>query len=274
MDTTFILRKIVSWLQMHHPESLPDDLKPQLETETSKPSDPPVNSSFDETSIEEPIEEPKNSTPSTPPSTSSASQSLSETRKVFTAITSLLTVPAVPPEKLQSKKPPGPSRVLTSEESLAQLQEKEKKKKEEEEAKEMRKKERERKRLEREAEKKRKAEEREQKALERQRKKAELEKQREEKRQQRELKRQEKNKIPGKQFVTRSKGLGGELSSKTSDNICHVCSGTYEDDICSDGTLQREWVQCTDEECSVWSHEDCLTRSEDQFVCSCGNLFC
>ena len=47
-----------------------------------------------------------------------------------------------------------------------------------------------------------------------------------ERRRQRELNRQEKYKIPGKVFVTRSRGLNtnGESSSGC-DNVCCTCSG-------------------------------------------------
>ena len=223
-------------------------------------------------------------------STPLASQSLTETRRVFSAITSFLALP-VNAQPLQKSKPLGPARVLTSEESLILMKQKEKKKKEEEEKKEQKKKEREEKRQEREAEKKRKAEERERKAVEKHKrneeKKAEQEAKRqqterkraelEEKQCQREQKRKEKHKIPGKVFVTRSKGhsysASSDLSQSSTSDICCICSGAYEDDFSSNGSLVKEWVQCTHYECKLWMHEDCVTKNDDVMVCICGNVF-
>ena len=239
----------------------------------------------------------------TPPNSaklSSASRNLQETRKVLSDITGFLTLPT---NTSQSKKPPGPARVLTSEESLLMLREKEEKKIQEEEEKQKRKQEREKKRQEKEAEKKKKAEERERKASEKQRmseeKKAKqeaknklaMEKKREReknegniteleiKRLQREIKRQEKHKIPWKVFTTRSQtasasqATGASHKLSNSDNICCLCSGKYDDDISSDGILVKEWIQCTEDKCKLWMHEECAAESNDEFVCACGNTF-
>ena len=212
-------------------------------------------------------------------------------------ITGFLTLPT---NTSQSKKPPGPARVLTSEESLLMLREKEEKKIQEEEEKQKRKQEREKKRQEKEAEKKKKAEERERKASEKQRmseeKKAKqeaknklaMEKKRERerniteleiKRLQREIKRQEKHKIPWKVFTTRSQtasasqATGASHKLSNSDNICCLCSGKYDDDISSDGILVKEWIQCTEDKCKLWMHEECAAESNDEFVCACGDTF-
>ena len=74
-------------------------------------------------------------------------------RRKMSPITEFLTFPSTTPKRL--KKKPGPARVLTSEESLKMLREKEKKKKEEEDAKERKKIEREEKRWLKEEEKRR-----------------------------------------------------------------------------------------------------------------------
>ena len=64
------------------------------------------------------------------------SESLSSTRKVLSSPTEFLTFPSTTPKRSkQGKKTPGPARVLTSQQALETLLEKEKKKKEEEEAK-------------------------------------------------------------------------------------------------------------------------------------------
>ena len=231
---------------------------------------------------------PRSSTPNVRPTVPySPSQSLTETRKVISTVTSFLTLPTQP-TKAKATKPPGKARVLTSEEALTMMQEKEQRKKEEK-AKEARKKERETKRVLREEEKKRKAEEREKKTLERQEKAQAKAAEIEEKRRQRELKRQEKSTIPGKAFVTRSTGKGQSMSnantqskahtsnshtSNSSDNTCCVCSGTYDDDIQSQGILRREWVQCPAKECKVWAHEECVEKDEERsMICICGNVF-
>ena len=76
----------------------------------------------------------------------SPAQSLTETGKKYSAITSFLTLPSKLQERKGKTKSPALARVLTSEESLAMLKEKEGKKKQEE--KQKRKKEREKKRQE------------------------------------------------------------------------------------------------------------------------------
>ena len=36
----------------------------------------------------------------------------------------------------------------------------------------------------------------------------------------------------------------------------------------------REWIQCSDEECGVWSHVECLEEAAVGFSCSvCQNVF-
>ena len=82
------------------------------------------------------------------------SDSLASTRQVLSAVSEFLTLhPMASKNSKKGKKQPGGARVLTSEQSLAFLVEKERKKREEEEAKEQRKREREGKKIQREAEK-------------------------------------------------------------------------------------------------------------------------
>ena len=83
--------------------------------------------------------------------------------KNVSPISEFLTLPHATPKRSKNGKKPGPARVLTSQQSLEMLVEKEKKKKEEEEAKERKRMEREEKRKLKEQENKRKAEEKEKK---------------------------------------------------------------------------------------------------------------
>ena len=232
--------------------------------------------------------EAKGESPASSSSIYSPAQSLTETGKKYSAITSFLTLPSKLQEKNGKTKSPGLARVLTSEESLAMLKEKERKKKEEEEEKQKRKKESEKKRLEREALMKRKAEE---KAAERQKKKEEkLAEQKERKRQLLEKKmekgkkkidlegkrkQQEKQKIPGKVYPLRHSVSNNEKAkcAYLPENVCSLCSGNYEDDISPDGTLLAGWIQCTS--CKLWMHEECAREiNGDEISCECGNVLC
>ena len=139
---------------------------------------------------------------------------------------------------------------------------------EEEKAKEQRKLEREQKRELREAEKKKKEEERKSKALEREKKKAQLEEPRKKKEAERSAKRKGKSKVT-KVFVTRSKGRNcySPQHSESGVNECTVCLWNYKDDLSEDGTPTRGWIQCTDNECSKWMHEDCILKDGDIMIC-------
>ena len=295
----YIDQDYVTWLQLHHPDSLPVELSAAgknaestfSESQEGTSSYALVNQSSPIrghegtilTVSESPLSEiqqqsmtqetPKpdedtaisSDTSSSKPSTS-LSESFSKTRETFSAITEFLTFPAVTSKKSKGKgKSPGGARVLTSDESLSLLLEKEKKKREEEEAKQQRKLEREEKRAAKEAEKNKKAEERERKPLERKKKAAELE----EKRKERQLAKQNKSK-------TGTKTGGDECglqNRECTSNECTVCFGNYDDDFI-DGTLQREWVQCTDSNCQKWMHENCATLEESLLMCSvCGAEF-
>ena len=122
----------------------------------------------------------------------------------------LLSLPKITPKRSKGGSKHGPARVLTSEQSLQLLMEKEKK---EEEAKERRKREREEKRKLREEENKKKAEEKQKKIEERKRKVEEKAKEQELKRSERKKKKdieisfKEKQTTSGynKIFTTRSK---------------------------------------------------------------------
>jgi hypothetical protein len=60
----------------------------------------------------------------------------------------------------------------------------------------------------------------------------------------------------------------GLQSRESTSNECTVCFGNSDDDFNSDGTLLREWVQCTNNECQKWMHEGCVTREDSRLVCA------
>ena len=229
-------------------------------------------------------------TPSGPSSNGSSAKAAS-TKRVLSSLTEFLTFPSTTPKRSKpGKKTPGPARVLTSEQSLEALLEKERKKKEEEEAKEQRAREREQKRIQREAEKERKVREREVKQLERQKKKEELERQKAQRKEELEQRRREKQahnkgKQPAKGkgtftkiFITRSKAQAGDgyapQNDESTSNECTICFGDFTDELGSDGFPTKNWVQCTSEDCLKWMHEDCILKNdEDNLVCVCGNEF-
>ena len=181
-------------------------------------------------------------------------------------------------------KKPGPARVLTSQQSLEMLVEKGRKKQEEEAEKERKKREREEKRKLRVEMNMRKAEERKVRIEERKGKAEEKAQEQELKRLEREKKKelefkckqweQKKNSGFSKTFITRSK-TKDSCAPQNEDNAsseCTVSVGEYQDDLSPDGVPMKTWVQCTNEECQKWMHEDCITRnSEDNLVCICGN---
>ncbi len=162
-------------------------------------------------------------------------------------------------------------------ESLAMIKEKEQKKREEEEAKEARKREREEKKLQQKA---RKAE---LKAIERKRKAAEAAANREAKKAKLLESRAKKSTAEKKAkqgvskiFITRSKSASGYVPQhdESSNNECTLCFGNYNDDLSDDGTLTREWLQCTNDSCGKWMHEDCPSKNEDGYsICPCGAVF-
>ena len=153
--------------------------------------------------------------------------------------------------------------MLTSAESIALLEKKARKKQEEKEEKERKKKERETKKNLQEEEKKRKAQEREAKKAEKQKS---LE---------------QKKKECGQKRGNSSNGMASTRSKRqrvdnsfdesqdtgiqhreVSTNECAVCFGLYEDD-----PDPAEWIQCTNEDCKVWSHAECLEVCENAYVC-------
>ena len=169
-------------------------------------------------------------------------------------LSELLVYPTCAKKKTEVKK--YAVRVLTSAESIALLEEKKQKKLEEIEEKQRKKKEREMKKIAREEEKKRKA-------LEREAKKAEAEK-------------NKKNKGTIKKRPVKSSDTANPKRQKIcedeceevglqhreiSESECAACFGHWEEDDAD------EWLMCTNEMCGVWSHTNCLEKSDDAYVC-------
>ena len=206
-------------------------------------------------------------------------------RKIVSPLSEFLSLPKITPKRSKGGSKPGPARVLTNEQSLQLLMEKEKKKKEEEEAKERRKREREEKRKLREEENKKKAEEKQKKIEERKRKVEEKAKEQELKRSERKKKKdieisfKEKQTTSGynKIFTTRSKtrrDSHGQQNNDGTKNICIVCFGEYENDLSPERLPLKNWVQCTSPDCNKWMHEDCTHQNTNgNLVCLCGNEF-
>ena len=46
---------------------------------------------------------------------------------------------------------------------------------------------------------------------------------------------------------------------EVSSNECAACFGLYDEDVDPDsGHVTRDWIQCIDEDCGVWTHAQCL----------------
>ena len=71
--------------------------------------------------------------------------------------------------------------------------------------------------------------------------------------------------------------MQGRAARETSTNTCCICFGEHKDDIDEEIgclILGREWIQCNDEECGVWSNSQCLEENAGGFLCSmCQNMF-
>ena len=146
------------------------------------------------------------------------------------------------------------ARLLTSADSLKEMEEKERKKKEEVEEKEKRKKEREEKKKQREEEQKRKAAERAKRAEEKAKKVEEKAKKAEEKaKKAAPAKRPPKRKPAGESSTaTRSKKsrVDDTSSGEIDPNTCCTCFVHYDQD-----ETGADWVSCA---CGRWLHEDCV----------------
>ena len=182
------------------------------------------------------------------------------------------------PHIKKSHQTPKCARVLTSAESLAYLQEKERKKKEEQELKELRKKEREKKRLEREQDKVRKQQQKEAKKKQQENKITQANKKDagvendtskvDSLRPAITRKTAKRRRLEETESNNSKKSKEDDLQhNEISQNECAACFGTYEEDP-NTGDLIAEWIQCTNKSCGVWSHCDCLDKTEGEYVCA------
>ena len=170
--------------------------------------------------------------------------------------------------------------VLTSAESRLLLKEKERNKKEEEEEKARRKSKREEKRVAREEEKKKKLEEREARKAEQAKKKSEKQNKAKGKRNPVEYLvpalSGNKRKLPGEfsgsvKTYPKRKRMDPKSNQETNEDVCCVCFGLYKDDV---NKSNREWIQCSSEDCGIWSHVCCLEETDGVYVCAiCKSVF-
>ena len=60
----------------------------------------------------------------------------------------------------------------------------------------------------------------------------------------------------------------------TLGDVCAVCCDVYVDDVDDNtGEIVKDCKQCTDDDCGVWSHVDCLEKEVWGFICGvCLNL--
>ena len=83
---------------------------------------------------------------------------------------------------------------------------------------------------------------------------------------------------PTKVYPKRRELQGGAAYQEISKDMCCVCLGLWKDDMDEEkGCLMpgHVWIQCSDEECGVWSHVECLEEAAGGFSCSvCQNVFC
>ena len=62
---------------------------------------------------------------------------------------------------------------------------------------------------------------------------------------------------------------------KIRNDECAICFGLYEDDLSPTGKFEKDWLQCTNDECMKWMHAECLEQDKDDlFMCKhCGTVF-
>ena len=195
-------------------------------------------------------------------------QSASKTRSVLADI---LNLPKQTPTGRRKTKTVSGAKVLTSIEARRILEEKERKKKKEREEKERKKQEREQKKLQRQEEQRKKQEQRAAKQVECQKPTQERAKRKPS---------WKHNCFGASSSATKSKKNSdsdmGLQRREVSSNECAVCFGLYDEDVNSEtGDLMSDWIQCTNNDCAVWVHTECLDKCDGDYVCRiCETLFC
>ena len=256
--------KYNAWLKRHHgeqshprPSAVISPSQPAVVTPLSPSSQPSVRTSpSSQTSAVTPPSQPgvvtTTITPRRPPSNTKRSP-----------LSDLLNLPVQSAPKPRT----GHARVLTSNECLSILKEKEEKKQREAEEKEKRKEERLLKRRQKEEQQKHKDDERARKAEEREEKRKRMEEDKVRKAAEREAKKKGKQAAGHcKRAVSKTKKcdlqqdddgrparkkLRFDVDSTVYTDLCCVCFGSFDED---EGT-GREWLKCS---CERWIHEDCV----------------
>ena len=79
------------------------------------------------------------------------------------------------------------------------------------------------------------------------------------------------------QILKRKKtdGDGGLQGREISSNECASCFGLYDQDIHPEtGDVTCDWIQCTNKDCCVWMHTECLDKCNGDYMCCvCETLF-
>ena len=215
---------------------------------------------------------PESSSP--PVASTSLTPSASKSRS---PLSELLVVPNVTPKRKKANIPKS-ARVLTSTESFNLLLQKEQKKKKEQDDKERRKREREENKLRREQEKVQKEQDKLKKRHQQEARKAQKEREKMEKEKSRRERQASKENVPvectrqsgssfSKQYPIR-KGREERRSTNIPDDQCAICYGAYTDDIDEvTEEVLKDWIQCTDKNCGVWAHTDCLEKQIHGYLC-------
>ena len=60
---------------------------------------------------------------------------------------------------------------------------------------------------------------------------------------------------------------GGLQGREVSSNECDYCFGLYDKDIDPEtGDVTCDWIQCTNKDCCVWIHTECLDKCDGYYV--------
>ena len=87
----------------------------------------------------------------------------------------------------------------------------------------------------------------------------------------------QKRKLPGqtseKTYPKRRRVEGDDTSTyrETGQDTCCVCFGLYKDDVDDETGLvlaEHDWIQCSEEDCGVWSHVKCLEECHGGYICA------
>ena len=72
------------------------------------------------------------------------------------------------------------------------------------------------------------------------------------------------------------KRMDPKSNQETNEDVCCVCFGLYKDNVDKSGCIltNREWIQCSSEDCGVWSHVCCLEETDGGYICAiCKSVF-